>query len=206
MSILSDRQIKVLSNPELTEKPMIVPFHPELVRQVEIVEDGSVGLRRIVSKGLSSYGYDISLSRDVKIFSNVGGRILDVKNFDEKVMVQAEIFNDGNGEYVVIPPNGFVLGVSNEWFNIPVDVTAIVLGKSTYARVGQVCICTPMEAGWSGRLVLEFANCTPLPNKLYIDEGCAQSLFFRADAPCDTSYADREGKYQNQEGVTPAKV
>lgn len=147
--------------------------------------------KKVISYGLSSYGYDLRLDRKFKVFTNVNTGIIDPKEFDDKSFVDQE------GDYVIIPPNSFILGSSMEKINMPDDVTGVVLGKSTYARTGINCIATPLEAGWSGYVTLEFANSTPLPVKMYAGEGCCQVLFFRGNS-CMTTYADRMGKYQDQ--------
>lgn len=152
----------------------------------------------VISYGVSSYGYDVRLADEFKIFSNTTqGAVayVDPKNFDESVYV------DHKGPYVIIPAGGFVLACTAEYFKIPANVTGIVLGKSTYARIGVNCLATPLEAGWEGQLVLEFANTSPMPVKMYANEGCAQILFFTG-TPCKTSYSTRGGKYQGQKGIT----
>jgi len=173
-------------------KPMISPF---MDKQVRIDEQGN----KVISYGLGSYGYDLRISDEFKIFSNINSLIVDPKNFDDKSFV------DHKGPYCIIPPNSFALARTVEYFNMPRDVSGVVLGKSTLARIGISCLATPAEAGWSGELVLEFANTTPLPAKIYAWEGAAQMLFFRGE-PCEVSYADRSGKYQGQTGITTAKV
>jgi len=173
---------------EQAKKGMIEPFEEKLV---------SSG---VISYGLSSYGYDIRLADEFKIFSNVFSEVLDPKNFSPKSFVEHK------GDYVIIPPNSFVLARSLEYFRIPRNVLAIVLGKSTYARMGIIANITPAEPTWEGYLVIEISNTTPLPAKLYAFEGIAQMLFFEADEPCEVSYADRKGKYQNQTGIWLPKV
>lgn len=173
-------------------KPMISPF---VDGQVRVDEKGN----KVISYGLGSYGYDLRISDEFKIFSNINSLIVDPKNFDDKSFV------DHKGPYCIIPPNSFALARTVEYFNMPRDVSGVVLGKSTLARIGISCLATPAEAGWSGELVLEFANTTPLPAKIYAWEGAAQMLFFRGE-PCEVSYADRSGKYQGQTGITTAKV
>jgi len=181
----------------LNFKPMIVPFVGEQVRFSGAgTPTHPTDCGRVISYGVSSYGYDVRIGREFKIFTNVAhGGIIDPKQFDDRVAV------DHEGDFVIVPANGFVLARTMEFFNMPRDVTGIVLGKSTYARCGLVCIATPLEAGWSGEVVLEFANTTPTPIKLYAGEGAAQVLFFRGEE-CETSYADRNGKYQGQRGIT----
>ena len=196
MSILSDKEIIELCNGQLLSlgdprfisrdnNMMIEPFEPS---QVKTNKDGN----RLVSFGTSSYGYDIRVADDFKIFTNVNSTVIDPKDFD------SESFVDFKGPVCIIPPNSFVLARSVEKFKMPRDVTGLVLGKSTYARCGISCLATPLEAGWEGYVTLEFANTTPLPAKLYANEGAAQVLFFRGNVQCNTSYADRDGKYQHQ--------
>ncbi len=213
--------IKELTDDELQEqaqlifhssRPMIEPFLPELVRTVEhrdihggdlVVED-----RKIISKGTTSYGYDVSLTEDVKIFTNIGATEIDPKRFDHQhCLAQAEVRTDvDGGRYVVIPPHSYMLGSTVEYFRIPRDVMVICVGKSTYARSGAIVNTTPIEPGFEGNVVIEIANTAPLPCRIYLDEGIAQFMFFRGDKPCQTSYGDRGGKYQGQRGVTLPKV
>lgn len=185
MSILSDIEIKELC--ENTNTPMISPFVAQQVREI----DG----KKIISYGNSSYGYDIRLAPEFKIFSNISSTIIDPLDFDHDSYV------DRVGEYVIIPPHSFVLGRSVEKFNIPRDIQTIVLNKSTYARCGINCLASPLESEWCGYVTLEFSNGSPLPAKLYANQGCAQILFFKGKIPCEVSYADRKGKYQNQEST-----
>ncbi len=174
---------------EMSEKHgMIEPFESEQVR--------FVGDRPVISYGVSSYGYDIRVSRQFRIFTNVHGAVVDPKAFDPKGMVEIE------ADTCLIPPNSFALALSMERFRIPRDVLTICVGKSTYARCGIIVNVTPFEPGWEGQAVLEISNTTPLPAKVYAGEGLAQVIFFRGDKPCRTSYADRAGKYQNQQGMT----
>lgn len=175
---------------------LLNPFIEKLVRKVK--DD------KKVSFGPSSYGYDITMDTKVKIFSNANqtgeAGVVDPKNFNENNFIE----HDTEGKehnYIIVPPNSFVLGVSKEHFKMPRNVTAFVMNKSTYARCGLNCFTTIIEAGWNGHLVLEFSNNTPLPIKLYTNEGCAQIVFFESDEECETSYGDRDGKYQNQAGV-----
>jgi dCTP deaminase len=190
--IKSDKWI--LEQCELNE--LLKPFNSSLVRKKE--DDPKV------SFGPSSYGYDIRLNTQFKIFSNSNqsgeAGIVDPKNFNENNFVEYDT-DENEHNYVIVPPNSFVLGVSKEFIKIPRNVTALVMNKSTYARCGLNCFTTVIEAGWQGNLVLEYSNNTPLPIKLYANEGCAQLLFFESDEDCNTSYADRDGKYQNQTGV-----
>lgn len=169
-----------------TQHGMIQPFHDRLISSNE---DGE----KVLSYGLSSFGYDVRIARDFRIFSNAnqGTGVVDPKNFDEKSYVEH------TGDYVIIPAGGFVLARSVEFIKVPREVTVQVLGKSTYARCGVICIATPLEAGWEGYVTLEYVNGTPLPVKLYAEEGAAQLIFHRGP-PCHTSYSDRGGKYQGQ--------
>lgn len=187
--ILTDKQIAELA----TQHRMIEPFSAVQVRRVEDAP--------VISFGLSSMGYDIRCSREFKIFTNINTTIVDPKNFDDKCFVDVE------ADYCIIPPNSFALARTVEYFRIPRDVLAICLGKSTYARCGIVVNVTPLEPEWEGYLTLEFSNTTPLPAKIYAGEGCAQLLFLQSDEQCETSYKDRNGKYQSQAArPVPPKV
>ena len=170
------------------EERMIDPFEPEQVR--------SVGDDRIVSYGTSSYGYDIRCSTHFKIFTNINSAVVDPKEFTENSFVDYE------GDCCIIPPNSFALASTVEYLRIPRSVLVICLGKSTYARCGIIVNVTPLEPEWEGHVTLEFSNTTPLPARIYANEGVAQLVFFGTDGTCDSSYADREGKYQKQKGVT----
>jgi dCTP deaminase len=190
--ILSDSQIKKLA----LENDMIIPFSSKLVSEKEG--------RKIISYGLSSYGYDLKLSRSTfKIFSsnlnNFHG-IVDPKKFDSSFLITANIQYDEDGsEYFILPPNTYALGVAFEKLKIPRDVIAIFLTKSTYARCGVICNVTPAEPEWSGYLTLEISNSASTPCKIYCNEGIVQALFFQNENyPCNVSYSDRKGKYQNQ--------
>src|SRR5437879_4399227 len=174
--IKSDIWIREMS----TTKKMIDPF---VERQ-----DG----KGKISFGLSSYGYDMRVADEYKVFTNVHGTVVDPKNFDSKAFV------DIKGPECVVPPNSFALARSLERFTIPRDVLAVCLGKSTYARCGIIINVTPLEPGWRGKITIEISNTTPLPAKIYANEGIAQILFHRADAVCEKSYADKKGKYQDQ--------
>jgi len=165
------------------EKGMIVPFEECQVR------------KGVISYGLSSYGYDIRISDEFKIFTNINTTIVDPKGFDPRSFV------DFKGEVCVIPPNSFALGRSVEYFKIPRNVMTICLGKSTYARCGIITNVTPFVPEWEGFVTLEISNTTPLPAKIYAHEGIAQVLFFESDETCAVSYADRQGKYQGQQGI-----
>jgi len=184
MSIKADRWIQRMA----LEQKMIEPFVEKQKREYTI------------SYGLSSYGYDVRIAREFKIFTNVFGAVVDPKNFDSKSFVDYE------GEVCIIPPNSFALGRTVEYFRIPRNVMTICVGKSTYARCGIITNVTPLEPGWEGFVTLEISNTTPLPAKIYANEGIAQILFFESDEPCLTSYADKKGKYQGQVGVTLPKV
>lgn len=153
-----------------------------------------------ISYGLSSYGYDSRCSNEFKIFTNVDNAIVDPKDFSEKSFVDRET------DVCIIPPNSFALTRSVEYFRIPKDVLVICLGKSTYARCGLIVNVTPLEPGWEGHVTLEISNTTPLPAKVYANEGVAQFLFFKGSSECETSYADRAGKYMGQQGVTLPRV
>jgi dCTP deaminase len=188
MTIKSDRWIRRMAQ----EQGMIAPFEPDLVRSV----DGG----RVVSFGTSSYGYDIRCSDEFKIFTNINSTIVDPKAFDEKSFV------DFKGAVCVIPPNSFALARTVEYFRIPRSVLTICLGKSTYARCGIIVNVTPLEPEWEGHVTLEFSNTTPLPAKIYANEGVAQVIFIESDEVCETSYRDRGGKYQGQRGVTLPRI
>jgi len=168
---------------------MIEPFEERLVRRV--------GEERVISYGLSSFGYDIRIADEFKVFSPGKGKltVVDPKNFDE------DAFTDFRGDVCIIPPNSFVLARSVEYFRMPQDVMGIVLGKSTYARCGIIVNITPLEPGWEGNLTIEISNTTPLPAKIYAGEGIAQVLFFQGDGAPMVTYADRRGKYQGQKGI-----
>ena len=153
-----------------------------------------------VSYGLSSYGYDIRISDEFKIFTNINTTVVDPKRFDENAFV------DYKGDVCIIPPNSFALGRSVEYFRIPRSVMTICVGKSTYARCGIITNVTPFEPEWEGYITLEISNTTPLPAKIYANEGIAQVVFFESDEVCAVSYADRKGKYQAQRGITLPKV
>ena len=150
----------------------------------------------VISYGVSSYGYDVRVSRHFKVFTNVYGAVIDPKNFVPSAFVDIE------GDHCIIPPNSFALAETVETFEIPRDVLATCLGKSTYARCGIIVNVTPLEPEWRGKITIEISNTTPLPAKIYANEGIAQILFLRCDAVCQTSYADKKGKYQDQKGLT----
>jgi dCTP deaminase len=185
MSIKSDRWIRRMA----AEHAMIEPFEPAQVRETP-------GVGRIISYGTSSYGYDVRCAGEFKIFHNINSVIVDPKNFDEKSFV------DVNADVCIIPPNSFALARTVEYFRIPRNVLTVCLGKSTYARCGIIVNVTPLEPEWEGHVTLEFSNTTPLPARIYANEGVAQMLFFESDEPCEVSYRDRAGKYMGQRGVT----
>ena len=180
MSVLPDTWIRKMA----TERGMITPF-TEAQRR-----DG------VISYGVSSYGYDARVSDEFKIFTNLDSVVVDPKNFSESGFV------DRKTDVCVIPPNSFALARTVERFKIPRDVLVICLGKSTYARCGIIVNVTPLEPEWEGHVTLEFSNTTPMPARIYANEGAAQFIFLKADSICETSYADRKGKYQGQMGVT----
>ena len=188
MSIKSDNWIRRMA----TEFKMIEPFEPGQVKEL----DG----RRIVSYGTSSYGYDIRCADEFKLFTNINSTIVDPKEFNEKNFVEVK------SDSVLIPRNSFALARTIEYFRIPRNVLTICLGKSTYARCGILVNVTPFEPEWEGYVTLEFSNTTPLPAKIYANEGVAQVVFFESDEVCETSYKDRGGKYQGQRGVTLPKL
>ena len=180
MSIKPDTWITRMAR----EHKMIDPFVDDQVRQ------------GVISYGVSSYGYDVRVGDEFKVFTNVYNTLVDPKNFDSKSFV------DIKGEVCIIPPNSFALASTIEYFRIPRDVLTVCLGKSTYARCGIIVNVTPFEPEWEGHVTIEISNTTPLPAKIYANEGIAQVLFFQSDEPCARSYKDKKGKYQAQRGVT----
>ncbi|MBC7983187.1 MAG: dCTP deaminase [Candidatus Obscuribacterales bacterium] len=188
MSIKSDKWIRRMAR----EHGMIEPFAAEQVR--------SNNGQKIISFGTSSYGYDVRCASEFKIFTNINSTIVDPKNFDPGSFV------DVKADVCIIPPNSFALARTVEYFRIPRSVLTVCLGKSTYARCGIIVNVTPLEPEWEGHVTLEFSNTTPLPAKIYANEGVAQMLFFESDEVCETSYKDRGGKYQGQVGVTLPKA
>jgi len=184
MAIMPDSWIKLMAE----SRDMISPFSAKQKR------DG------IISYGLSSYGYDARVAEEFKVFTNVNNAIVDPKNFSDESFIQR------NDNSCIIPPNSFVLARTVEYFKIPRDVLVVCLGKSTYARCGIIVNVTPLEPEWEGYVTLEFSNTTPLPAKVYANEGACQFLFFKGDAECDVSYLDRAGKYMKQKGVTLPKL
>ena len=184
MPVMPDSWIKTMA----TEHGMIEPFTDRLARE------------EVISYGLSSYGYDARVSDEFKIFTNVDNAVVDPKDFSTQGFV------DRKTDTCVIPPNSFALARTVEFFRIPRDVLVICLGKSTYARCGIIVNVTPLEPEWEGHVTLEFSNTTPLPARVYANEGACQFIFLKADSVCDISYADRKGKYQGQQGVTLPKL
>jgi dCTP deaminase len=184
MTIKSDRWIRRMAR----EYGMIEPFVDSQVR-------GSA-----ISYGVSSYGYDIRVADEFKVFTNINNTVIDPKNFDPRSFV------DVKTDVCIVPPNSFALARTIEYFRIPRDVLTVCLGKSTYARCGIIVNVTPFEPEWEGTVTLEISNTTPLPAKIYANEGIAQVLFFQSDEPCEQSYADKKGKYQAQRGVTLPKI
>jgi dCTP deaminase len=179
-SIKADRWIKKMA----LEHGMIEPFEDRQVRQ------------GVISYGLSSYGYDIRVADEFKVFTNINSTVVDPKNFD------ARSFVDIKADVCIIPPNSFALAKTVEYFRIPRDVLTVCVGKSTYARCGLIVNVTPFEPEWEGYVTLEISNTTPLPAKVYANEGISQVLFFQSDEVCEVSYADKKGKYQGQQGLT----
>ena len=184
MSIMPDSWIKKMA----IEKAMIQPF---------VDEQNKNG---VISYGVSSYGYDARVSDEFKVFTNVNNALVDPKNFSE------ESFIERKADSCIIPPNSFVLARTIEYFKIPRDVLVICLGKSTYARCGIIVNVTPLEPEWEGNVTLEFSNTTPLPARVYANEGACQFLFLKGDSACDVSYLERSGKYMKQRGVTLPKL
>lgn len=183
MGILCDRRIR-----ELAQGGMIEPFADRQVR------------RGVISYGLSSYGYDMRLAAEFRIFTNALAQVVDPKDFDKRSFVESK------SDVCIVPPNSFALGRSVEYFRIPRNVLTVCVGKSTYARCGIVTNVTPLEPEWEGYVTLEISNTTPLPARVYANEGIAQVLFFEADEACEVSYADKNGKYQHQRELTLPKV
>ena len=184
MPILSDRWIRKMA----LEYDMINPFSEKQIR------DG------VISYGLSSYGYDLRVADEFKIFTNVNSTVVDPKNFDERSFVSVD------ADVCVVPPNSFALARSVEYFKIPRDVLTVCVGKSTYARCGIIVNVTPFEPEWEGFVTLEISNTTPLPARIYANEGLCQILFFQGNEPCETSYKDKKGKYQAQTGIVLPKI
>lgn len=188
MVALSDKWIKKMA----LENNMIEPF---VENQVKMTNNN-----KVVSYGLSSYGYDARVADEFKIFTNIDSAIVDPKNFSNSSFV------DRKSDICIIPPNSFALARTVEYFKIPEDVIVICVGKSTYARCGIIVNVTPLEPGWEGQVTLEFSNTTPLPAKIYANEGACQFIFFKGSEPCDITYSMRNGKYMKQTSVTPPRV
>ena len=187
MSIKADHWIRKMA----LEQGMIEPFEATQISEV----DG----KRVISYGVSSYGYDVRCATQFKVFTNIFSATVDPKQFDERSFVDVE------GDVCIVPPNSFALASTVEYFRIPRDVLTLCVGKSTYARCGIIVNVTPLEPEWHGHVTLEFSNTTNLPAKIYAGEGVAQMLFFQASEACEESYKDRSGKYQGQRGVTLPK-
>ncbi len=196
MAVKSDKWIRRMA----AEGKMIDPFDPRLVREF----NG----RRIISAGASSYGYDMRLAGDgFRVFSPIHAREIDPKHFDEESLVEPPLRTaDDGSQYYLLAPHSYALGVTVETFSMPRNVTGIAMGKSTYARAGLLVNTTPLEAGWTGRLVVELANLADLPLRIYVNEGIGQVVFLESDEDCDVSYEDRGGKYQGQTGLTYSKL
>ena len=188
MGLCSDRWIRKMA----LEEGMIDPFVDTQVKELPY--------GKVISYGLSSYGYDIRLADEFKVFTNVYGSVVDPKHF------RSDSFVDMKGPFCIIPPNSFALAKTVEYFRIPRDVLTVCVGKSTYARCGLIVNVTPFEPEWEGFVTLEISNTTPLPAKVYANEGISQVLFFQSDEVCEVSYADKKGKYQGQQGLTLPKL
>jgi dCTP deaminase len=196
MTVKSDRWIRRMAE----DAQLIQPFNEQLVREV----NG----RRIISAGASSYGYDMRLADDgFRVFSPIHVREFAPKHFDEDSLVEPTLRSaDDGSQYYLMPPHSYALGVTVETFRMPRNVTAICMGKSTYARAGLIVNTTPLEAGWQGRLVIELGNLADLPLRVYVNEGIGQVVFFESDEDCSVSYEDRGGKYQGQTGLTYSRL
>jgi dCTP deaminase len=188
MAILPDYEIRRL----VKEKKMIEPFAHEQVKEIDN--------KKIVSYGVSSYGYDLRVADEFKVFTNVYNSVIDPKKFQENSFV------DIRGDVCIVPPNSFALARSVEYFRIPREILTVCLGKSTYARCGIIVNVTPFEPEWEGHVTLEISNTTPLPAVIYANEGLAQVIFFRAQMVCETSYKDRKGKYMKQKGIVVPRI
>jgi dCTP deaminase len=184
MTVKPDRWIRQMA----LERKMIEPFEDRQVRE------------GVISYGLSSYGYDMRVADEFRIFTNVNTTIVDPKSFDARSFVEFK------GPVCIIPPNSFALGRSVEYFRIPRDVLTVCVGKSTYARCGIIVNVTPFEPEWEGYVTLEISNTTPLPAKIYANEGLCQVIFFESDEPCEVSYRDKQGKYQAQQGIVLPRI
>lgn len=185
---------------QLCKAGMIEPYHESCIRK----KDDGV---KVISYGVSSFGYDVTLADEAKIFINQNAVEIDPKNLDEQTLVDASLRNCEitGSRYFILPPNSYMLGYTKEYLVIPDDVMVVCVGKSTYARAGAIINVTPIEPGFEGNVVIEIANATTLPMRIYADEGIAQFLFFKGE-PCNVSYADRKGKYQSQRGLTLPRV
>lgn len=210
-SILSDGEIIDMCVGSMVRFPMIEPFLAEQIREIEDPTDPINPIQRMiraVSAGVCSYGYDLRLSPDdFRVFHNAHGNVLvDPKNFDESLLIKQTMRVDATGSFFVIPGNSYALASTVEYIRMPRDITAVSVGKSTYARCGIITNVTPFEAAWDGNVTLELANASPAPVKVYANEGICQTLFLRGGRWPLVSYADRAGKYQGQRGLTLAKV
>lgn len=201
MTIKSDKWIKWQCSSDIPGNRMINPFVSTQIRQSFTYNQPIDGVK-IISYGVSSYGYDIRLAPEMKLFTNAYTSVIDPKNFDEKSLINLPLQENS---YFILPANHFALGRSIEYFKVPRNVLILCLGKSTYARCGLVVNFTPFEPEWEGYVTIEFSNTTSLPMKIYANEGIAQVLFFESDEECEVSYADRKGKYQGQTGITLPK-
>ena len=188
MSIKSDKWIRKMAQ----DHGLIDPFEPGQIK--------ANGNKKLISYGTSSYGYDIRCANEFRVFTNINSAMVDPKNFDSNSFV------DINADVCIIPPNSFALARTVEYFIIPRNILTLCLGKSTYARCGIIVNVTPLEPEWEGHVTLEFSNTTPLPAKIYANEGVAQVIFLESDEVCETSYKDKGGKYQEQTGVTLPKT
>ena len=191
MGVHSDGWIRKMA----LEHGMIEPFAERQIR----AHDGG-GSNTVISYGVSSYGYDLRVSDEFKVFTNVFNTVVDPKHFDEKSFV------DMKTDVCIVPPNSFALARSVEYFRIPRNILTVCIGKSTYARCGIICNVTPFEPEWEGHVTLEISNTTPLPAKIYANEGLAQVIFLEAEESCEVSYADRGGKYMGQRGITTPRL
>jgi len=214
-------EVPLTEEEKIAFRPMISPFVSGQVKSImgsytKPMSDGLGGIhmvtipsgpeRKLLSYGVSSFGYDVRLSDEIKIFSNINSAIVDPKRFDEACLIDATPRIDEDGaKFVILPPNSYMLGRTEEYFDIPRDILVICLGKSTYARAGVIINVTPIEPGFKGNVVLEASNSTSLPVKIYLNEGFSQFVFHRGN-PCKVSYGDRGGKYQSQRGITLSKV
>lgn len=218
--LMSSCMVPLTAEESAAWRPMIEPFSPELVREAVALTNHSrsgedTGIyaadalpHKIISRGITSYGYDVSLADEFKVFTNINSAVIDPKRLDPMCLASVSAqYDENTGErFVLMPPNSYLLGSTLEYFVIPRDVMVICVGKSTYARSGAIVNVTPIEPGFEGNVVIEISNSTNLPAKVYAGEGIAQFMFFRGDRECETSYGDRGGKYQGQTGLTLPKV